>query len=291
MARLMPSWRSLLFVPADDDRRCAKARDIGADAVILDLEDGVAAARKEIARQRIGDTAAMLSKAEVGVVVRINAPWRAALTDLDVAVVAGADAVMVPKVEDAARLCVLGEMLAELESAHGRGVGTTEMLVLIESPAGLAAASELAAAPRVIGLALGTEDFCVELGVTPERDALELPSRQIALAAAVRGQMALAVPFSIARFRDTEAYTAAARASAAWGANGAICVHPSQVGIANECFGVDEAALARAQRILDAWEAREGDTAVVSLDGRMIDLPVVEQARRLLARRRASRRA
>ncbi len=284
MSMPIPRWRSLLFVPADDVKRCAKARGIGADAVILDLEDGVASVTKEIARQRIGDTAAALGEAGIGVVVRINAAWRAALADLDATVAAGANAVMVPKVEDAARLRVLGEMLGEFESVHGRVVGATGIIVLVESPAGLAAMSELAAASRVIGLALGTEDFCAALGVAPERDALELPSRQIALGAAVRGQMALAVPFSIARFRDTEAYAAAARASAAWGVTGAICIHPSQVAIANEGFGVDEAARATARRVLDAWEARGDGEAVVSLDGRMIDLPVVEQARRLLAR-------
>lgn len=286
MSRPIPGWRSLLFVPADDVKRCAKARGVGADAVILDLEDGVAATAKDLARQRLGDTISALSEAGIGTVVRINVAWRAALADLDAAVAAGADAVMVPKVEDAARLRVLGEMLDELESVRGRGIGTTSVVALVESPAALAVISELAAAPRVTGLSLGTEDFCAALGVASEREALELPSRQIALAAAKHKQMALAVPFSIARFRDTEAYAAAVRASVAWGVTGALCIHPSQVGIANQCFSVDETTRASALRVLDAWEARAHGEAVVSLDGRMIDLPVVEQARRLLARQR-----
>lgn len=280
----IPGWRSLLFVPADDEARCAKACRVGADAVILDLEDGVAPAAKAAARARIGAAAAALRAAGVAAVVRINGGWRAALQDLEAAVAAGADAVMAPKVEEAARLRVLDELLDELEREHGRAPGGTGVVALVESPAALAVLAELAAAPRVIGLALGTEDFSLALGVAPTPAALELPSRQIALAAAARGQMALAVPVSIAQFRDIEAYAAAVRTGAAWGVTGAICIHPAQVGAANAGFDPGEAARAEARRVLEAWEARPEHAGVTALDGRMIDRPVAEQARRLLRR-------
>jgi len=284
MNKPIQSWRSLLFVPADDARRCAKACTIGADAVILDLEDGVAAAHKSDARARLEGAAAALREAGVAVVVRINRDWHAALADLDAAVHAGADALMVPKVEDAARLRILAQMLAEAETAYGRDAGATGLIALVESPAGLYALPELAAIPQVIGLAFGSEDFCLELGVAPTPAVLELPSKQLALAAAVRGQMALAVPLSITHFRDGDAYAEAVRAGAGWGVNGALCIHPAQVAIANRGFAADPAQLHAAQRIVDAWCARAEDVAVVALEGRMIDLPVVERARRLLAR-------
>jgi len=284
MNRPIPHWRSLLFVPADDAQRCAKACTLGADAVILDLEDGVAAACKREARACIEGVAAALREANVGVVVRINVGWRMALDDLDAAVRAGADAVMVPKVEDATRLRVLAQMLVEAETAYGREAGLAGLIALVESPVGLPALPELAAVPQVIGLAFGSEDFCLELGVTPIPAVLELPSKQVAIAAAARGQMALAVPLSIASFRETDAYTAAVAAGAAWGVNGALCIHPAQVTIANQGFATAPAQVQDARRIVDAWQARAEGAAVVTLDGRMIDLPVVERARRLLAR-------
>jgi len=284
MNKPIPPWRSLLFVPADDARRCAKACTVEADAVILDLEDGVAADRKTAARACIEGAAAALREAGASVVVRINSGWHAALADLDVAVHAGADAIMVPKVEDAARLRVLAQMLAEAETMHGREAGRTGLIALVESPAGLPALPELAAVPQVIGLAFGSEDFCLELGVAPTPAVLELPSKQLALAAAARGLMALAVPLSIINFRDTEAYAAAVAAGAGWGINGALCIHPAQVAIANRGFAADPAQAREAQRIVDAWQARAEGAAVVALDGQMIDLPVIERARRLLAR-------
>jgi len=143
---------------------------------------------------------------------------------------------------------------------------------------------EVAAIPRVVGLALGSEDFCLQLGVAPTPAALELPSKQVALTAAIRGQMALAVPLSITDFRDTDACAAAVATAAAWGVNGALCIHPNQVTIANRGFATDAAALLEAQKILEVWQARAKGAAVVALEGRMIDQPVVERARRLLAR-------
>ncbi|HRQ64195.1 MAG TPA: aldolase/citrate lyase family protein [Xanthomonadaceae bacterium] len=179
---------------------------------------------------------------------------------------------------------MLGELLGELEAAHGADTGATGIVALVESAAALPVLDALSAQPRVAGLALGTEDFCIGLGVAPTPAVLELPSRQIALAASVRGQMALAVPLSIAAFREVDAYVAAVAAGAAWGVNGAICVHPLQVGAANTGFGADAAELDGARRVVAAWDAREAGAAVVALDGRMIDLPVVARARRLLAR-------
>lgn len=277
-------WRSLLFVPADDARRCAKACTVGADAVILDLEDGVSAANKALARERLAEAAAALRAAGVGVVVRINADWIGAFADVRAAVEAGAEALMVPKVEDAARLRVLGELLGECEAAACAATGATGLLALVESARGLSALSEIAAAARVTGLALGPEDFSIGMGVAPTPALLDLPSRQIALVASERGQMALAVPLSITVFRDTDAYAAAVERGAAWGVSGALCIHPSQVDIANRGFGPGEEAIASARRVLDAWEARADGVAVVAVDGQMIDTPVVEQARRLLAR-------
>lgn len=159
------------------------------------------------------------------------------------------------------------------------------LIALVETPRGISALPALARVPAVVGLALGTEDFSLALGVPPEPAVLDFPSRQLALAAAERGLMALAVPVSIAQFRDMEAYAAAVDIGAAYGINGAICIHPSQVAVANRGFGVTAEERAVAERIVAAWDEATGRGAsVTSLDGRMIDAPVVERARRLLSR-------
>lgn len=275
-------WRSLLFVPADDEVRRSKAAASGADAVILDLEDGVAPAAKSVARAGLQEAAAAIAAAGPAVVVRINAGWLVALEDLKAAIGSNVRAVMVPKVEDVARLTVLADILGELEAKRGLSPGHTGLVVLVESPAGLAVVSALAACPRVIGLALGPEDFAAAMGVAPTPALLDLPSRQVALAAATHGRMALAVPLSIAQFRDVDACVAAAMKGAEYGVTGALCIHPNQVRAASQAFQPTPAELDVARRVLAAWD--NAQTAVTTLDGMMIDLPVALRARALLAR-------
>jgi citrate lyase subunit beta / citryl-CoA lyase len=158
-------WRSLLFAAADDHARLAKIAERGADAVILDLEDAVPADRKVAARAGLLSVVGVLAQC-CPVVVRINAPWREAMDDLAFAVQHGVSAIMVPKVEDAARVIVVGEMVAEFASAASRSE-PPGLIALVESPAGLASLDTIAAVDRVIGLALGSEDFSLALGVPP----------------------------------------------------------------------------------------------------------------------------
>ena len=278
-------WRSLLFVPADDASRRGKAAVSGADAVILDLEDGVADAAKPAARAGLADAARMVAAAGPAVVVRVNAGWLAVIEDLRAAIGPDVRAVMVPKVEDTARLTALSGIIGELEAERGLPPGHTGLIVLVESPVGLAVAAALAACPRVIGLALGPEDFAASTGVAPTPSLLDLPSRQVALAAAAHGCMALAVPLSIAQFRDVDACAAAAVKGAEYGVTGALCIHPNQVRVANQAFQPGVAQVELARRVMAAWDAAQAvGMAVTSLDGAMIDLPVVLQARALLAR-------
>jgi citrate lyase subunit beta/citryl-CoA lyase len=150
---------------------------------------------------------------------------------------------------------------------------------------GLAQAAALAAVPRVAALALGTEDFSLALGVAPTAEVLDLPCRQLALAAATRGLQCLAMPMSIAQWRDLEGFAAAADRAFALGCTGALCVHPSQVDVVNGRFETPDSTLSAARRVLAAWEeAQANGSAVVQIDGVMIDRPVAERARRLLQR-------
>jgi len=277
----MKRWRSLLFVAADDHTRLAKVTERGADAVILDLEDAVPAGRKAAARAGLPSVVAILVERSCPLVVRINGAWRDAMDDLAVAVRDGVSAIMVPKVEDAARLAVVAEMVAEFSSAAGRS-DTPGLIALIESPAGLASLDAIVAVEGVIALALGSEDFSLALGVPPTPELLDLPCRMLSLAAARRGLMALGAPISIGTINDQDAWHDAARKARRLGLTGALCIHPSQIAPVNEGFACPPAEVEAAARIVAAWDAGRG-TGVIQVDGRMIDRPVVLAARRTLA--------
>lgn len=278
-------YRSFLFVPANDEKRIARVHERGADAVILDLEDAVADADKDKARGGVRAIAAGLRVKGARVFVRINSSWRAVLADLEASLSADVAGIIAPKVNDAAQARVVAEMLREVEAARGLAAGATQLIALVETSAGVLDAAAIASTPGLTGLALGSEDLSVELGVAPSAASLDLPCKRIALAAASRGLMALGAPVSIAEFRDLDAYAAAMDAARAIGMTGVFCIHPAQVEIANARFAPSESELADARAILSAWDAAQAKgQAVVSLHGRMIDAPVVKRALRLVGR-------
>jgi len=275
-------WRSLLFVSADDQVRLAKVARCGADAVVLDLEDAVPPARKTEVRVGLPDTISELAARGCTLVVRINAGWIDAIADLAVAVRPEVAAIMIPKVEDSARLAVIAEIIAEI--AKDLGIPRPPGLVpLVESPAGVVELNAIAAVPCVIGLALGTEDFSLALGVPPSYEALELPCRLLALAAARCGRMALGLPVSIGTIENRSAWEEGVHAGRSMGLTGALCIHPRQVGIANDGFAPTAAEVEAARRILEVWKTA-GSAGVIQWDGKMIDRPVALAAERVIGR-------
>lgn len=280
---MIGGWRSLLFVPGDDTKRLAKAHLRGADAIIVDLEDGVGVASKNSARESFAWTSAVFRKANCPVVVRINGSWLAAMTDLAAVIGHDVDAVMVPKAEDPCKLKVLSQIIGEIERARGLPPGRIGLIALVETPEALRRLDEIATAERLIGLAFGSEDFCLELGVPPTPASLEWPCRQIALAAASRRLMALGLPISITEFRDMAALGEAARLGAAIGLTGALCIHPAQIAVVNAAFSPSPASLAEARAIVSTWAAAQADgQSVTAFNGRMIDRPVYERAARTI---------
>jgi citrate lyase subunit beta/citryl-CoA lyase len=282
----MTYWRSLLFVPADAHRLRARAHERGADGVIIDLEDGVASTAKAEARAGLSELLDDLKGKGAELLVRINVSWAEAVLDLRAAINPSLAAVVIPKVEEVSRLEVISEMVAELENEQELPTGAIGLVALIESPRGLSRAVELAAVPRVVALGLGPEDMCLALGVNPTPDVLDLPCRQLALAAATRELQCLAMPISLAEIFDSQAFGVAADRAFAMGCTGGLCVHPLQVTIANDRFAPDEHALVAAERTLDAWRISQTEgKSVVEFEGKMIDAPVAERARRVLQRR------
>lgn len=284
--RDLPAWRSLLYVPASAEKFIARAHERGADAIILDLEDGVAPEAKAPARAGLPAAVAAVRRGGADVLVRINRPLRLAVQDIAAAVAAGADGLVCTKVMGADHLRLLSELTAESEAEAGRPVGALRFVALIEEARALAHAEAIAAAdPRVVALGVGGEDLATDLGAEPTPDALDLPKRLGVIAARAAGVLPLGFIGTVAGLGDLEGYRAMLRRSRAIGFACASCVHPSQVPIINEEYGPRPEEVARAKRLVAAFEAAlaEGRGAV-AFEGQMVDRPIVERARRLIAR-------
>lgn len=270
--------RSLLYIPGHVEALVGKAARTDADVVILDLEDAVPPPEKESARQMLASARSVLHEAGKAVAVRINNDDALVDDDLEAATKASVDFLIMPKVEDPSFVRQV------VRFAVAEGCDDLNLIALIETPTGLLNAPAIAAAhERLVALNLGTEDFCMELGMEPEWDGLLSPSQQIVVAARAAGKIPLGYAGSIAQYHDIEAFSSIAERSAKLGFEGGFAIHPSQVPSLNKAFTPSESAIAQAHRIVDAFEKSLSDgRGAVSLDNKMIDLPVVERARRVL---------
>lgn len=284
-------WRSLLFVPANNARFVAKAHTRGADGIILDLEDSVPAVERPDARVALMESAALAARGGADILVRINAEPGESAADLDAAIRPGVCALLVPKVEDAETLRTLSREIARLEAERGIDAGRVRFVVLVESAAGLLNAEAVARADaRNVAMELGGEDFALSTGMLPDVDTLEVPKQMVLYAARAAGLLPLGILGSIADYGDLERYRATAERSRRFGFEGAACIHPSAVPILNEVFTPAQTEVEHARRVVDAYaEAERAGSGAVSLDGKMIDVPIVQRAQKLLARAEAIR--
>ena len=286
--------RSLLFVPADSERKLIRARQANADALILDLEDGVARQAKPAARAQ---AAAFLAERPQGmaVYVRINdLESGLAEDDLDLIVPARPDGVVLPKAAGGADVMRLSAMLAAREAFAGLADGVIRILpIATESPAALfTLASYAGASRRLIGLTWGAEDLSTALGAETTRDAggrLTDPyrlARALCLAGAV-GANVLAIDTVFTRLRDGAGLEAEALAARRDGFVGKLAIHPDQVPIINAVFTPSPAAVARARAVIQAFAAA-GSAGSIDFEGEMLDRPHLRQAERLIARAEAA---
>ena len=253
--------RSLLYVPAHSERFLAKAHERGADAVILDLEDAVPEADKDRARDGLADAAKSVSRNGAKVFVRINSGGRRR-ADADAASRAGAYGLVLAKAE-------LGEL----------GSFSLPAIAMLESPGAVLDARDYARHPGVMGLLVGSEDLATELGATPTPEVLRTPKLLVHYAAKAEGKLSFGLLRSVADYADLPAIEAAGREARAHGFDGATCVHPSVVPVLNAAFAPDESEIAWAERVVHAAKSGAG---AFTVDGRMVDAPVIARARRIL---------
>lgn len=281
--------RSLLFAPGDSARKIEKALGIGADGVILDLEDSVAAAAKDAARAQVGGLLPGLS-ARGDIVVRINprgTPWY--LADLASVVPGRPDAILLPKCTGPADLAALDHHLEVLEVASGQEVGRIKVLALVtETAASLLAMPRAgdAGMGRVLAFCFGAEDLSSDLGITPRLPDQSHPAAiaharaAMLVAASAAGVAALDTPWP--DHRDPVGLAKEAGVAAADGFAGKVAIHPDQVGPINAAFTPDPARVEWARKVRDGFAANP-QAGVFALDGKMIDRPHLRLAERIIA--------
>lgn len=289
MSDNLPIWRSMMFVPVNVQKFVEGAHTRGADVIILDLEDSILPKDKAGARTLIHDAAAKVSRGGADVLVRVNRELRHCVRDLEALVAPEIYGFMLPKVQSARHVQLIAEVLDELEAERGMDRGHTRIVAMIETAEAFFHVKEIAAShPRVVALTLGSEDFALSVGMVPEAEGLFYPKQQIVLAARAAGILPLGFIGTVADYKDLEAFRATVRRSRRIGFTGASVIHPSQIAILNEEFRPSADEVERARRIVSAFEvAAKGNAGAIEVDGKMVDIPVVERARRTLERHEA----
>jgi citrate lyase subunit beta/citryl-CoA lyase len=282
----LPVWRSLLYVPANVEKYVDKAHTRGADCIQLDLEDSVPAAEKDNARRLVGAAAKRVRRAGADVVVRINSPLDVSKEDLPFCISKEVDGIAVTKCESVDHIRRIDDFISNLEARAGLAEGHTRLIAMIETPAALFEMAAIAgASPRLAAMNIGGEDFALETGMEPLEETLLMPKQQMVFAARAAGIMPLGFIASVAGYGDWPAFRAMVRRSRRFGFMGAGCIHPGQVPIVNEEYTPSPEEVAYAKRVIEEnAKAEAAGRASFSIDGKMIDVPVVVRAQRLLAR-------
>ena len=282
--------RSLLFVPGDSERKFAKAQHAGADALILDLEDSVAPPQKAAAREHVSALLDANVHRGWSLFVRVNAlDTGLTLDDLASVVKPGLDALLIPKASGGEDVARFGHYLDALEAKAGMPPGGVKLAVVAtETPTAMFGLSTYAPAhPRLAALTWGGEDLAAALGATDNHEAdgswtePYRAARVLCLFAAGAAEVT-PVDTIYADFRDAEGLERDCRRSRRDGFLGRMAIHPDQVATINRCYTPSEAEIAHAQRIVAAFDANTG-AGTLGIDGKMVDIPHLKAARKVLA--------
>jgi len=287
----MRSRRALLYVPGSDLHKIEKAATLDVDGVILDLEDGVAANRKDDARLIIAQALDTLKFGRSERLVRINPFYSGrAQADLEAVLRGKPDTIVVPKVDSPTILAEVDEIITRAEEDMSLAKGSIEVIGIIESAKAFVNLPAICAgSPRLTGLIFGAEDLTADAGMTRTPAGTELLYARSVLALHAAAFNLQAIDMVQTNFSDIERLTTEARQAADLGYAGKQVIHPAQIEVVQRVFTPDQAAIEHAQRIITgAAEAAESGRGAFSLDGEMIDLPVIKHAQAILVRARAA---
>lgn len=277
--------RSLLFVPGNKDGMLRKSLGSRPDVLVPDMEDSVPEAEKRTARLRIQAFLPELARGDALVFPRVNAldtEW----AEPDIAAVVGPciDGISIGKIRGTEDIAAVSKLLKRYEDEAGVDIGSTRIIPWLETCEAIVSCHAICAASRrIAAVAFGAEDFTHDLGVEPLDDPTQLLYARSAVCVAARaaGVPALETPYF--RFRDLDGLEADSRASKRLGFKGRFAIHPDQIETINACFSPSAAEVEHAERIVAAYEEAEArGRGSTSLDGLVIDVPVVKRARATL---------
>ncbi|MFK7887220.1 MAG: CoA ester lyase [Gammaproteobacteria bacterium] len=277
--------RSFLFTPGNHPRKVAKVFTVGADAVILDLEDAVAIAEKPATRQVVVD--ALSAPRSCRGYVRVNAVGSGfCRADLDHVIGPHLDGIVLPKVESPNVLKDVDAHITRCEKAAGMTPGSLDLMPIIETAHGVEDAREIAAAsPRVRRLSFGGGDYTLDLDYEWLADEAVLAYARAKLSHASRlANLEPPIDTVVLQIKDDERFTASAHRGRQFGFGGKLCIYPAQVALTHAVFTPNEEEVAHARAVIKAFEDAEASgSASIQLDGYFIDYPIVYKAQRIIA--------
>jgi citrate lyase subunit beta/citryl-CoA lyase len=284
--------RSLLFVPGNKANMLEKALGLRPDAFVPDMEDSVPAAEKANARETVAEFLPRLAASGIPVIPRVNSldtEW----LEADLAAVVGPTifGISVGKVRNAGDISAVSQLVCELEQRAGLTVGTLRLLPWIETAEAIVNVSAICrASERIVAVAFGGEDFANDLGIERLEDEMQVAYARQALCVAARAAHVPALDTPYFKLRDLEGLRESSLRAKSIGFKGRFAIHPEQLATLDECFLPSAQEIAHAERVVAAYEEAEvRGRASTSLDGWVIDVPVVKRARALLELARRAR--
>ncbi|MFN8404634.1 MAG: CoA ester lyase [Anaerolineales bacterium] len=289
----MHSRRAILYMPGDDRRKIQKATTLSVDSICMDMEDGVAANKKAEAREVIAGAMKELDFGKSERCIRINQIGSGLeKRDLVAALATNPDTIVVPKVETAEQVKWVSEHIETYELSSKLNIGSVRLLVGVETAKGIMNLKEIAEADkRLEAIIFGGEDFAASVGAVRTKAATELLYARQAVVTACAANDLQAIDIVFIDFKDPEGLRLEAEEGARFGFSGKQIIHPNQVEAAQEAFTPSAEAIEYAKRIVESFEAsqKEGKGAY-ALDGKMIDMPLLKNAQKVLDRARAAGR-
>ncbi|RDF06013.1 citrate (pro-3S)-lyase subunit beta [Haemophilus parahaemolyticus] len=277
----------MLFVPGSNAAMISNTFIYKPDAIMFDLEDAVALKEKDSARILVAHALQHPLYQEIETVVRVNPlDSEFGLADLNAVVRAGVDVVRMPKTETAQDVIDMDREITKIEKACGREVGSTKMLAAIESPLGITQANQIATASnRLIGIALGAEDYVRNLKTERSPEGIELLFARCSILQAARAAGIQAFDTVYSNANNEEGFLAEAALIKQLGFDGKSLINPRQIELLHNLFAPTQKDVDQARRIIDAAEeAERNGLGVVSLNGKMIDAPIIDRAKLVLER-------
>jgi len=287
----MHSRRALLYMPGDDRRKIEKATALSVDCICMDMEDGTAINRKAEARAVISQAMKELEFGDSERCIRINSIGSGfEKDDLASALAARPDAIVVPKIETAEQVKWASDQIESYELSNQLKLGIIRLLIGLETAKGIMNLKEIAEADkRLEAIIFGAEDYAASVRATRTKGAIEVLYARSAVVAACASNDLQAIDMVYIDFKDSEGLRVEAEQGAGLGFSGKQVIHPNQVPVAQDAFTPSDEAIAYAKRVVESFESsqKEGKGAF-ALDGKMIDMPLLKNAQKVLDRARAA---